>query len=257
MPTAIIAIHTGEGFVIAADGRKKLGPRLITDSEQKIFPVQRKWDTLAYALAGIITLYEDGTFESLVFDFRQAARSSFAALSKVHPLNFALFAEKLSRRINKALEKLGKDEPEVKYPDPDGKGTIAHLVVVGYYNRLPVMARIRFFHRNQRVVKRPEVNSYRPIGTRREISMPNKVGYALLKAEDSRLAHYYKPSLRKLAAKEPLSLLEAQEVATTFIKACGDPAALEIDPNCHTVGGHLHIATITEAQGFHWVTPPI
>lgn len=255
MSTAIIAIHTEEGFVIAADGRRKQGTKLITDSEQKIFLVQRKWDTLAYALAGITTLYEDETLESLVFDFRQAARSSFAALSKVHPLNFALFAEKLSRRINKALEKLGKDEPEVKYPDPDGKGTIAHLVVVGYYNRLPIMARIRFFHRNQKVVKRPEVNSYRPIGTRWEISMPTGVGSALLQASDSRLAQYYSPSLKKLASHEPLSLAEAQEVATNCIKACDDPAALSIDPTCDTVGGHIHIATITDAEGFRWIVP--
>ena len=257
MSTAIVTIHTEEGFVIAADGRRKQGARLITDSEQKFFPVQRKWDTLAYALAGITTLYEDERFESLVFDFREAARSSFTALSKVHPANFALFAERLSRRINKSLKKLSKDNPEVKYPNPDGKGTIAHLMLAGYYDRLPAMARIRFFHRNQKLVKNPEVNSYRPVGTRWEISMPDKVGYALLKAEDSRLAHCYKPSLRKLAVEEPLSLLEAQEAATTCIMACGDPTAFEIDPNCHTVGGHLHIASITEAQGFHWVTPPI
>ena len=90
----------------------------------------------------------------------------------------ALFAERLSRRINKSLEKLSKDRPQVKYPNPDGKGTIAHLMLAGYYDRLPTMARIRFFHRNQKVVKRPEVNSYRPVGTRWEISMPDKVGHA-------------------------------------------------------------------------------
>ncbi len=86
--------------------------------------------------------------------------------------------------------------------------------------------------------------------------MPTKVGQALLEANDPRLAQHYTPSLQKLASGEPLSLLEAQGVATTCIKACDDPAALNIDPTCNTVGGHLHIATITLEEGFRWIVPP-
>ncbi len=49
---------------------------------------------------------------------------------------------------------------------------------------------------------------------------------------------------------------EAQEAAVKYILACSDPFAAEVDPYVEGIGGHLHMATISEKEGFHWVMPP-
>jgi hypothetical protein len=38
-----------------------------------------------------------------------------------------------------------------------------------------------------------------------------------------------------------------------YIAACSDPIALELDEFCHTIGGHIHVATVTPDHGFRWV----
>src|ERR1039457_7383111 len=54
MSTAIARIWTSDGFVVAADGRQtnSLTREVMTDSAQKIFPVEHPHRKLAYAIAG-------------------------------------------------------------------------------------------------------------------------------------------------------------------------------------------------------------
>lgn len=57
MSTAIIRIYTREGFVVAADGRRRRHRptgdwAILSDSVQKIFPIEEEGRSLAYAMAG-------------------------------------------------------------------------------------------------------------------------------------------------------------------------------------------------------------
>jgi hypothetical protein len=44
----------------------------------------------------------------------------------------------------------------------------------------------------------------------------------------------------------PVTLQDAIDAARSYIAACSDPIAVEIDKaNCQGIGGHLHMAAIT------------
>lgn len=49
------------------------------------------------------------------------------------------------------------------------------------------------------------------------------------------------------------TLAKATDIARNYILACCDPVALQIDPNCADIGGHIHMAIITPAEGFRWI----
>jgi hypothetical protein len=53
------------------------------------------------------------------------------------------------------------------------------------------------------------------------------------------------------------SLEEAKGLAWAHVGACCDPLAVQIDPACRVIGGKMHMATLTWADGFRWVEPPI
>jgi len=255
--TAIVAIHVEEGFVVAADGRKKQGNRLVSDSEQKVHSIVGAGKNLGYASAGIATQYADEASTQVVYDFGETIAESVKALAATSPLNFSSYVHKLARNINKGLLHFCQNNPQVSFPDEHVEGIAAQTVVVGYYENVPGMARILFRHRDHKICKNPRVCAYKPERTRYQIAMPKIVGEILRDASDSRLTRYYKPSLSKLFGGDPLSLAEAQEAALTCIEACSDPVAAEIDPCCHTVGGHVHMATITRSAGFQWIKPPL
>ena len=54
MSTSIVRIYTPEGFVIAADGRNYNADTktVVSDSVQKIFPIEQMGGRLAYTLTG-------------------------------------------------------------------------------------------------------------------------------------------------------------------------------------------------------------
>ncbi len=227
--------------------------KLVSDSEQKIFPVKRPWCELAYAAAGIAALPKDDTCDTPILDFRSALADAIATLAAKPFDQFALLIDRLSRRINTQLRSLHAITGG--FPQQDAKGTIMYLVFVGYYHKSAVIGTVRFFQDSGRV-RVPEVNAYRPSGTSLVISMPHRIGEILKEQSDARLAGFYTANVKKLFSHEPLSLDEARDAATKCIAACTDPIALEIDPTAHTVGGHVHLATITESAGLKWIVPP-
>ena len=58
----------------------------------------------------------------------------------------------------------------------------------------------------------------------------------------------------KLEQGEELSFIEARGVAINYIHACESDAGREIDPiYAPTIGGDIHIATITPQGGARWM----
>jgi hypothetical protein len=60
----------------------------------------------------------------------------------------------------------------------------------------------------------------------------------------------------RIAKYKPSPDERALGMVTAFIEACADLAAVEIDPYCRTIGGHLHAAEITQS-GFKWLIKPV
>jgi hypothetical protein len=108
---------------------------------------------------------------------------------------------------------------------------------------------VRFGHKNQIVCGaeffREELYPGAPIGLGSELM--RKVFFD---TKDERFAAYR--TQKQMGGS--LGLDDAVQVAANFIRACSDPAALEVDPyTCAAIGGHIHIATITPRNGFRWV----
>src|SRR5690242_9871498 len=69
MSTAIVRIYTQEGFVIAADGRRRRTRdwKIISDHVQKVFPVVEPGRSIAYAMTGTTQIPAEN--EEILFDF--------------------------------------------------------------------------------------------------------------------------------------------------------------------------------------------
>jgi hypothetical protein len=76
MSTAIIRIYTHEGFVIGADGRRRRtgDGAIISDTVQKIFPIEEAGRSLAYAMAGVTQIPSEDS--EILFDFIVKAREA-------------------------------------------------------------------------------------------------------------------------------------------------------------------------------------
>lgn len=78
-------------------------------------------------------------------------------------------------------------------------------------------------------------------------------GIVLEGKEEPLLLAYRQPNIEMTTCTVNLAI----ERSHTLIVAHTDPEAISIDPLCRTVGGHIHIATITQLEGFRWVVSPL
>jgi hypothetical protein len=259
MPTAIVRIHTSEGFILAADGREKSSLTQATnkDHEQKIFPIVNTGRTLAYALQGMAVL-KDADKNSVIVDMATAVKESIESFTQLRSRdNLNWYASKISITVNQKLREQtrnleGSPFPDVVQNDP---GLIFQVFMCGYYRDKDSDLIIQFRHDNQKIV-RPNI-----IGNRLE-SEPlclfgsARVFDALFKRNDPRFQEFKTP-MTTPDKRFNLTLLEAEEVAVNYIRACASDIGREIDPEvCSGIGGHIHVAEITPTNGFRWRIPP-
>ena len=252
MSTAIVMAYTVLGWVIASDGRETSDDdaRIISDNERKIFPIQDRSKTLAYALVG--TISNDADTGSGAYDLRtEAAREAESIAGRnfetfqeyvnifAHHLKKIIHKAKMSGRINEYPENLN-------HLDPIDRFTIAEILLAGYFRKQPCFAEIKFYHREQ-VIAAPKkrFENYSPGNA--AISGSEKIRFLMINKRDGRFSRYLKP------LGPDSSLKEAGEFAKGYIEACSDPVALEIDPYCKGIGGHIHMATVTPSDGFGWL----
>ncbi len=251
MGTAIIAIHTQQGFVICADGRRsKHTGEVISETEQKIFPVECESGVLAYGHFGITTLHEEPS-GNLVHDLRVLVRHAFAPASTSSGEEFGSFIHKVAQNIYTRLTLLKESDPEVTFHQE----TVMQFIVGGYWHGRRALARLTFTHSDQ-VLSTPTLKAYEPRKTRWEPALSEEVFCSVLEGKEG-FSRYRIAAIAKMAYGENLSLYEAIAAARSLIKACYDPAAREADKNCFHVGGHIHMATITPDVGFQWVIEPV
>lgn len=249
--TAISALYDppNQRFVIAADGRCNAlttsGLMIVaSDTQQKIFHTHAKHLTVMYALTGI------SKSADLSFDVMIEATKHIRSLSMRDFSSAYKFIEAFSAKMEKSIEgatKKGAFPPIPEQSESTEVGRVFRLYLLGFYRKKPFGTQARFYvdkETKKASTRRHDFNlstfDLCCSGSERIAEMI--YGNAVV---DSRIGHY-----KHSSNASPL------EAATSYIKACSDPRASEIDPDCKGIGGHLHAAESTH-DGFRWLIPPV
>ena len=244
MPTAIVSIYTPEGFVIAADGRDlNMETRtVVRDSVQKIYSVKHPQGELAYSFAGTDRITAKDSDE-VTFDF-------------IHETVKA--TEVLAARRYKSLWHYAKALHDVLWPFPEQARQALStfesppmetmIFIEGYHDGRPKRVRLTFFNDG---LQEPEVSADFQSGTALGV-IPEAVSRILDSGTGDGPLAAYRARLRGIE-----TMAEAIEAAQKVVAALKDPEALEIDPRCEGIGGHVHVCKITFADGFQWIIKPL
>lgn len=163
---------------------------------------------------------------------------------------FFVLCEKLGRAISKARRDGRISEfPKNEHLPPERRNNIFRILFVGYFKQGPWQLETRFLHDDQDRV-RFVVESAEPRETTSAIAGSEIVANGMYRDHDPRFARYVKPRIAD-------TLDWAADYVRGYIEACSDPAALELDPLCRRIGGHVHIAEITPSGGFKWRVAPV
>lgn len=257
--TAIAIVGTSTGFILAADGR--LAPvsegappdegmlALIGDHQQKIFEISDSQKTMAYAIVGCV-IDPSGFNLDKVID-TQIKRIRHRRFGDLRQYLTAL-GDKINSEINSAKQEGTLEAfPQVGKLEQSAAWKFAKMLVAGYFEGQPVLCRVEFFHYSGDRTEFTLIPFSHPhtlqgsIIITREMYQPDGLPVA-----GSRFSEYV-----KAIGLDP-SLDDAEEYAVGYVKACCSSLALELDPRCKAMGGHIHIAEITPT-GFKWRIPPL
>lgn len=231
--TAIVSTYVPElGFVIGADGLRTdaNSGEIVTENATKIVSISGKGVQLACAWAGASSLWS-GERE---FNFLTESESVGKELLVNKPPSIGEFAEEFALRMYKKLRTLCL---------PDGRLSesvlpreeVSHVLLVGYYDGIPVRTGVKFSHKNS-MLQSPFIDEI--------IQAPDD--FHVFSGSDVILQ-------KSQPMGEPNSLAEAANLIQRYIQECVDNRNNFSD--CSTIGGHVHVATIT-AERFEWVVPP-
>jgi len=262
--TATAHVYTSDGFAIAVDGRQRWGhepsrdrhiSQLESDQVQKLFEVTGRHMALAYSVKGDVASIDRE------FDFTAELEKTISQLRDKRFLSIRRFLEVLSGRLEEVIEEaLVQGRLEV-YPTTE-------LCFVGYFRRKPCWVEVQFHRYRNRDGHLYEITEQ---GSRPGFCMVSGslVVQELVQYEDPRVADFHTP------LNDKTSLEDASKLVTGYIRACCSDWALELDPTCRGIGGHVHVATVTPPEpiksrilrlfgfgsrnqtGFQWVTPPL
>lgn len=253
MATAIVRGHAAAGFVIAADGRSCDLPsyNISSDSTQKIFQVG---DCAAYCMTGYSRLGDrrENSLDTVLFDFSDQI-ALHAGLRSVSSFGSLLeYGQQVAEGVYCAL-RAACQNPEIDLPtvlSDDGQGQmILNLFVDGYAQGRAERLRIRFWH-----------ESGAP-GTPEIVSEANDLDvwrygseWVAARFRDPSFRAKYDRDIPAYVRHDSPDLTSLARTAFAYIRACSGTEGLENDPDmCRATGGHIHIATITLADGFKWI----
>jgi hypothetical protein len=252
MPTAIFRYLTSSGLILAADGK-------VTDlvdrrnqwmNVQKIFEI--RGTPAAYALNGNVNLGGEPELH---------IGQKFGELVNMltpHPIpDLLAYAEDLAKLLYAWL--LDAKAKELipyfhGYHERGSRTTIAHILLFGYCKGTPQEVDIWVWHRDQ-----VPGCSAEPFDFARHNPRPwgsPEVWNALLSG-NPKFSKFMTTKIPPHGEIEQISLLDAAKIGESYIAACDSDEGRKLDPiMCPTIGGHVHIAAITQTC-FHWLKPPI
>jgi hypothetical protein len=253
--TAIAMVYVVPGFVIAADGRRRWADQRSvnesmrlqeTENQQKIFKAQFKGRDIAYALTGL-AFNDDRTF-----DLFEESRKTATVLEGARLSNLYGYVGAFGDSIANAYAAAKKDGRFEHFginsfcTDPQQQNTLATIFMAGYFRKNdPSLVMVTISHEDHVVVE-PKTLVHTP--PRNPLLSGSAIAELMYGKNDPRFAKYVRPITRTGTLKE------AEEYAKNYIEACSDPIAAEIDPACHGIGGHIHMATLTRQEGFRWIS---
>lgn len=243
--TAIIRIFTPDGFVVAADGRK-LDPRngtVESDEVQKIFPLRHVSGLVAASICGIGGLALDG---GITLDLRSVLCNAAIAVQSRNAFDLHAYANLLVAEIDPLVRSFQSTTI------PTSRDTGTSLLLDGLLYGMPARETITITYGSTGTDVRT-VQEWPLLSVKGYVS--EKI-WQMLCDDSSEIAGWlspYRSVYRRL--KTPRTLTEATELAVAIIKAHCEPEAGAIDPEfCRTIGGRIHIGTLTPARGFEWVS---
>jgi hypothetical protein len=258
MPSAILPFYTSEGFLIAADGRRRVNQEKRGDDTTKIFEIKEPGKSLAYAFGGTVAFTDKENEDSVMFDFRDEILKIIKSQRMANHKNLKSYAGKIAARLHEGLrtvltnERMERLKDEGKFEEP---ALVACLILAGYYEKEPSWITIRFPHIKQTLLE-PELKlmalekGYRPP----VVYGSQIVARRIFETDDPTFAKYRVPRVNDA---ENVTLGEVAESAKKYILACADPEVMKLDAEvCAAIGGHIHIAKVTPQNGFDWVIPP-
>ena len=143
--TAIIRTLTLEGYALAADGRStgNIDGTILTDSAQKIFPIETADGTLAYCVCGTVNVISDDRLR-VVVDIAEQIRKSAESLANRRTESLAGYVTHLFRPVCKALRDAYERAEFSQYasqPTPayERRGDHIASLLSGISRRLPII----------------------------------------------------------------------------------------------------------------------
>lgn len=228
--TAIAWEFTPEGFVIGADGRRKIDGVIVTENAQKIYSVKWQGLRIVYGLSGTVGgVRPDGiafTLKDLIDCCITSMESVPTFLDFVQELRKSLYAF-LLLYVGKAVHGFETEE-------------IARILLLSYFNDDPYRGELTIKHDGV-IVLNPELYCP-PIDT---------------ESGQFRVFSGSELAFKKLESKlgvKPQSLNEASALVREYIEECMKHQG--IDSDCANIGGHIHIGEL-RSTGFRWVSQPI
>jgi hypothetical protein len=245
--TAISMLYTGKRFVIAADGKCRSDDPLAskegeTDQAQKIFSFETDNIKMAWAIAGMSST-EDGRFNLIAEAQERMSASAMSAFSSGN-----LYVKRLCANIKRAIIKARREGRITKFSkpkrsEPPQDSPFVRFFFLGFMNGTPFWVEARFYHDEQTDGIEVWLNNEdftQPLMAVGSDVIANMM-YAPGATVDPRLASY-----KREASDGDL------EYVTSYIKACCDPIAIEVDPYCENIGGRIRAAEVTPS-GFKWL----
>ena len=219
---------------------------LIDDHQQKLFEIGDSQKNLAYAVVGC-TIDPSG-FDLIKVVESQIARIRHRRFGDCRQYLLTL-GDKTNSEINSAKQE-GKIHafPQLGRLEQSNAWKFARMEVAGYFDGRAILCRVEFFHYSR---DRTEFSLF-PYqhGAVLSVSIVQRAMYHRNgdPVAGSRFSEY-----AKRLGSDP-SLDDAEEYAVGYVKACCSPLAVELDPKCNAMGGHIHVAEITTA-GLKWRVP--
>jgi hypothetical protein len=239
--TAIAKIYTPDGFTVAADGRELhiVSGHIASEETQKIVRLYHTSGEMICAVAGVSRLVFGSTSVDIVNELSHAA-VDIATKEVRNPDEYSgMLRDYVCRRVASFRPSFLASARE----------TETHIDLDGYILGHPMRRKITLTYRSDRIEGDVSSGELFPGGA---VGRGSEIVWSILFGPigDSRLQSY-----RSVCqSRRPATISQSIEVCYSLIRAHCDPEAMSIDKtHCESIGGHIHIATVTPTAGFQWV----
>jgi hypothetical protein len=245
--TATATMYTQFGFAIAADGRQRWGniptrddfiQQSESDTVQKIFAFSSNGVVLAYFIRGHIANRDRS------FDLETALEKELAPWRAASITDLAAFLRTIGTGLEQYIRLAHSEGRVEEYPE-------TYIEFMGYLGTQPFWVELQF-------LRFGNVNT----GLLYELSPRTMwpgaclVSGSLIIRDLIFRGHPAFSGFCNLFDYKK-SLEQAARYVNGYIQACCSPIAIQFDPDCAGLGGHIHVATVTPESGFQWFVEPV